>query len=85
MIKEVLEKPENTPLGINVVTFEYDSPANHDFVEQFRVGTAGIILLEKREGKIVRSSNITPDAWKYVGDKESFIEMLETKLSEFYQ
>ena len=84
LIKEVLEKPENTALGIDLITLEYDSPANHDFAEQFRVGTAGIILLEKKEGNIARSSNITLDAWKYVEDKKSFIEMLETKLSEFY-
>ena len=83
LVKEVLEKQEYNTLDL--VMLEYDSPANKKFVEQFCVGTAAIILLEKRQGQIIRSSNITSDAWKYVDYKKSFIEMLETKLSEFYK
>ena len=83
LVKEVLKKQES--IDLKLVMLEYDSQTNQEFVEQFSVGTTAIILLEQKNGQTVRSSNITSDVWKCVGNESSFTEMLETKLSEFFK
>lgn len=85
LLKSVLEKPEFDDLKIGLVLLEYDSPKNRELVERFRVGTASIIFVEQMEGEIVRSCDITPDAWHWIDYEKRFVEMLETKLTEFFR
>lgn len=83
-LEEVLEKREYADQGIKLVLLEYDSPKNKELVERFHIGTASIILVEQREEEIVRSCDITSEAWHWIDYKNRFIEMLETELAEFF-
>ena len=85
LLKEVLENQKYVDLGINLVILEYDSPENKELVEQFHVGTAAIVLAEQREGTIVRSSDLTSEAWHWIDYEKRFVEMLDTKMTEFFQ
>jgi thioredoxin-related protein len=85
LIKEVLQRQEYIDLGIDLVLLEYDLPKNKELVERFRVGTASIVLIEKRDGEIVRHRNLTAEAWNTIDYKRLFVEMLETNFIEFFQ
>jgi hypothetical protein len=85
LINEVLEKQEYIDLGIDLLSLEYNVPANKELVERFRVGTASIILMEQRKGEIVRSNNITSEAWHWIDYRKRFTGMLETRFTEFFR
>jgi hypothetical protein len=68
-----------------LLSLEYDVLANKELVEQFRVGTTSIILIEQRNGEIVRSHNITSEAWHWIDYRKRFIGMLETRFTEFFR
>jgi len=84
LIKKVLKEQEYDELDIGLVMLEYDMPKNREFVERFRVGTLSIILLEQKNGKTIRSADISDEARNLIGNNNGFIEMLKAKLNEFY-
>ena len=82
LIKKVLGEPEYA--DIDLVSLEYDLPKNREFAERFHIGTLSVILLEEKNGKTVRSCDISIDARKLIGNSDDFVEMLKAKLNEFY-
>jgi len=84
MIKKVLDEQEYTDLDIGFVSIEYDMPQNKEFAERFRIGAISMILLEQKNGKTIRSADISEDARQLIKDRKEFATMLKTKLSEFY-
>jgi hypothetical protein len=85
LVKETLNDQKYADLGINLVLLEYDSPENKELVERFHIGTASIILVEQRGEVIVRSCDVTSEAWHWIDYKKRFVEMLDTKLTDFFQ
>jgi len=81
-IESVLKEHEYADIGL--VLLEYDRPQNHEFAERFHVGTLSIILLEQKNGKTVRFSDISGDAKNLIKNDEEFDGMLKTRLNEFY-
>ena len=82
LIKKVLNKPEYADVGL--ILLEYDRPKNREFAERFHVGTLAIILLEQKNGKTIRSCDISTDARNLIRDGNKFVEMLEETLNGFY-
>ena len=66
-----------------LIAFEYDVFANQSLAREFNVGTATIILVERKEGQNVRVRNLTTEVWATIGDSDEFIEMLREELETF--
>ena len=83
LIKKVLKEQKHNDLDLLLV--EYDMPKNKELVERFHVGATAIILMEQANGKTFRSCDISTEAWNLIRNSNDFVEMLQTKLSEFYE
>ena len=69
---------------IQLLSLEYDAPENADFANRFHVGTAAIILIDKREGQIVKSRDLTVQVWEVIGSDTAFCTMLEHEIRETF-
>ena len=69
--------------AFQLIAFEYDVFANQSLAQEFDVGTATIILVERKEGQNVRVRNLTTEVWATIGDSDEFIEMLRKELEAF--
>ena len=79
LIQQVLQDhPE-----FQLIRLEYDVFANQSLAWEFNVGTATIILVERKEGQNVRVRNLTTEVWATIGDSDEFIEMLQEELELF--
>jgi len=59
-----------------------DDKANKHFVTDFELVTKAVVLVEYRDGKVVRFENLK-DVWELVGDKEEFIKYVQDSTREF--
>ena len=85
LLNGVLARQEYVDLEITLVPLESDSAKNRELVEYFRVVGLSLILMERRDGEMVRYDNITTDAWNSINREARFVEMVEGKFSDFYQ
>ena len=72
------------PPKIQLLSLEYDAPENADFANRFHVGTAAVILIDKRNGQIVKSRDLTVEVWEFLGDDTAFCTMLNRELKEIF-
>ena len=84
LIKKVLKEQQYADLNINFVSLEYDMPKNREFAERFRIGTLAVILLEQKNGKTIRSGDISDETRSLIRTPDEFVKMLKAKLNEFY-
>ena len=80
LIKKVLKEQKYD--GLDLVLIEYGMPQNREIVERFRVGTLSVVLLEQKNGKTIRSYDISAEARSLIRNSEEFVAMLEEKLNE---
>ncbi|RLE28743.1 MAG: hypothetical protein DRJ61_15860, partial [Acidobacteria bacterium] len=59
-----------------------DEKANKHFVTDFELVTKAVVLVEYRDGKVVRFENLK-DVWKLVGDKDVFVKYVEDSTRGF--
>jgi len=59
-----------------------DEPDNTHFVHDFDLVTKSLVLVEYRDGGVVRFSNLTK-IWQKVGDKDEFLEYVRDSTREF--
>jgi len=59
-----------------------DEKANKHFVTDFELVTKAVVLVEYRDGKVVRFENLK-DVWELVGDKDEFIKYVQDSTREF--
>ena len=69
---------------IQLFSLEYDALENADFANRFHVGTASIILIDKRDGQVVKSRDLTMEVWEFVSDDDAFLKMLDRELRETF-
>jgi len=59
-----------------------DQEENKHFVKDFELVTKSLVLVEYRDGKVVRFENLK-DVWKLVGDKDVFVKYVEDSTRGF--
>ena len=83
LIHQTLDEFGNPP-KIQLLSLEYDAPENADFANRFHVGTAAVILIDKRDGQIVKSRDLTVEVWEFLCDDAAFCMMLGRELKEIF-
>ena len=61
-----------------------DEPDNRHFVQDFELMTKSLVLVEYRDGQVVRSSNLRL-VWQLVGDKNGFLKYVRDSTSGFIE
>jgi hypothetical protein len=59
-----------------------DEKDHKHFVKDFELVTKSVVLVEYRDGQVVRFENLK-DVWKLVGDKDDFIKYVRDSTREF--
>ena len=59
-----------------------DEPANRHFIQDFQLVTRSVVLVEYRDGKVVRFENLD-QVWQLVRDKERFVTYVKDATREF--
>jgi len=59
-----------------------DEEDHKHFVKDFELVTKSVVLVEYRDGQVVRFENLK-DVWKLVGDKEDFVKYVQDSTREF--
>ena len=67
-------------LAFRVVDVE--APGNEHFARDFRLVTRSLVLVEYRDGKVVRWKNL-PKIWQLVRDREAFIRYVRGEVRGF--
>ena len=70
-------------MDFQLVVLEYDVFANQSLARQFNVGTATVILVERKDWQNVRVRDLTTEVWKNVKDDAAFVNMLQEALETF--
>ena len=63
-------------------SIDIDEPGNKHFVKDFRLYTKAVVLVEIRDGEIVRWKNLE-DVWNFIRDKDECIDFVKDELSAF--
>jgi len=66
-----------------LIVLAYDVFANQSLARQFNVGTATIILVERKYRQNVRVRDLTAEVWQNVNDDAAFADMLRAELETF--
>ena len=75
-----VEELESGRLAWRVVNIE--EPGNKHFIQDFQLVTRSVVLVEYRDGKIVRWENLDK-VWQLVRNKEQFFGYVEDETREF--
>ena len=59
-----------------------DESANKHFIEDFQLVTRSVVLVEYRDGKVLRWENLDK-VWQLVRSKDNFVSYVEGETSEF--
>ena len=59
-----------------------DEPGNKHFIEDFQLVTRSVVLVEYREGEVVRWENLDK-VWQLVRSKDRFVGYVQGETSEF--
>jgi len=59
-----------------------DEPANKHFIEDFQLVTRSVVLVEYRDGNVLRWSNLDK-VWQLVRSKEKFVDYIQEETTEF--
>lgn len=59
-----------------------EKPENEHFVEDFQLVTRSVVLVEYRDGKVMRW-RILDKVWQLVRSKERFVEYVQSEVGEF--
>ena len=59
-----------------------DESANKHFIEDFQLVTRSVVLVEYRDGKVLRWENLDK-VWQLVRSKDKFVSYVEGETSEF--
>jgi len=79
LLRQTLPHYEN----VHLVCLEYDVWANLSLARQFNVGTATIILVERKNQQNVRVRDLTAEVWKNITNDAELTAMLQKELSAF--
>lgn len=79
-IEHILHGVLKTHTDIQFVSLEYDVPENREFVERFDIGTATVLLVEKKNARIVRSKDLTQKIWANIDDDSQLQAVLEREM-----
>lgn len=69
--------------GFRMVSLEYDVWSYQPLARQFNVGTATIILIERKNRQNVRVRDLTAEVWNNINNDAEFTAMLHKELSAF--
>lgn len=61
---------------------DYTADANASLVDQFKVFTSTVVLVEVQDGKVVRWKNLE-DVWNHTSDQSDFTAFINQAWSEF--
>ena len=67
----------------HLISLEYDVFVHQPLARQFNVGTATIILVERKDQQNVRVRDLTLEVWKNLTDDAAFATMLQQELETF--
>jgi hypothetical protein len=59
-----------------------EEPGNKHFIEDFQLVTRSVVLVEYRDGKVIRWENLDK-VWQLVRSKESFVDYIQGETTEF--
>lgn len=76
------EEIDSKKLGWTVVNTDQD--ANKHFVEDFQLVTKSVVLVEYKDGTVVRFENLGR-IWQLVGDKDDFITYVQDETRKFIE
>jgi len=62
---------------------EYDVFAYQSLAREFNVGTATIILVERKDRRNIRTQDLTVEVRQNLHDGAAFVEMLRNELDQF--
>ena len=79
LIMQVFDDDENYRL----LNLEYDVLAYQSLAKEFDVGTMTIILVERKEGKNVRTRDLTTEVRENIKDDAAFVAMLRKEMVAF--
>ena len=74
------ESLEDGDLAWQVVNI--DEPENRHFVQDFQLVTRSVVLVEYRDGQVVRWENLDK-VWQLVRSKDLFVEYVQNETQEF--
>lgn len=65
-------------------TTDYTAPENAAIVEKFKVLTSTVVMVEKRDGQIVRWKNLE-EVWDHTHDRDEFVEFMHRAWKDFQE
>ncbi len=83
--KEAIEKAFGDELKSGRLRFEVvnmETPGTKHFVKDFQLVTKSLVLVEYKDGKVLRWKNL-PDIWKLVRDDAAFIDYVRKETTAF--
>jgi hypothetical protein len=78
--KEFTDELASGRLAWRVVNI--DEPENKHFAKDFELVTKSLVLVEYRDGKVIRHQNLQ-QVWQLVGDEGAFVDYVRTSAREF--
>ena len=69
--------------GYRLCNLKYDVLAHQLLAQEFNVGTATIILVERKDQKNIRIRDLTARVWQNITDDFAFVTMLRQELEQF--
>ena len=82
-MEELLRKTLQEHKEYKLVILEYDIFANQSLARQFDVGTATIILVERKYRQNLRIRDLTTEVHQHLPDDTAFTAMLQEELTAF--
>jgi len=82
-MEELLRQTLRDHKDFSLVVLEYDVFANQSLARQFNVGTATIILVERKDRQNARVRDLTTEVWQNFADETAFVDMLQEELATF--
>jgi len=83
--REALEQGFSQDLSSGKLAFKVvnvEEPGNEHFVKDFQLVTKSLVLVEYKDGKVVRWKNL-PKIWQLVRDRDAFIRYVQEETRAF--
>ncbi len=82
-IEKILLPSDTQEKIIEWMTIAYDVPENSDLAERFSVGTIAVILVDQKDGQLLRQRNLSQELWPIINDDDAVTQLLSNAVAEF--
>lgn len=82
---DILCQQSKKQRGIPLFLLAYDAPQQRRWAEQFHVGTVTVILVEQRNGDIIRHRDLSHQVWQNIQDDSAMRKVFLSECLQFSQ